>query len=212
MVIKTQEERLPPECSHPPLSHISLAKEVLWGIRLSQPCGGVSVRSSGSFCSSPRHIQEQYLPVSSPAILPRTIRETTGKMCILYNFCWCPTFAHSIPLSPERWSIFSIITNLNLILGSAPEEREKKKKSNNKNPYASPITIPLVILSATAARDLPLANSQTTHLFPGLCCEASFFKHNKSSNFMSWAIADFSLWLQMGMVCTNESSDLCYCK
>ena len=100
--------------------------------------------------------------------------------------------------------------HLNLILGVSLGEKNKQTKKTNG--FASPITVFSVILSPAAARDLPLANSQTIYLFPRLCCETSLFKHNKSSNFMSWAIADFSLWLQMGMVCTNESLDLCYCK
>ena len=174
MVIRTQEERLPPERNPPPVLHIALAKEVLWGIRLSQPCERVSVRSSGSFCSSPSHIQEQYLPVSSPAKLPRTIRETTGKMSILYNFCWCPAFQHGIPLSPERWSIFSIITNLNLILGSAPEGWEKKNQKTTKTPM--PLPSLFLYLSAVCSK------RPATSKFP-------------NHSFISWAVL-WSLILQ----------------
>lgn len=110
-------------------------------------------------------------------------------------------------LSPAWWSIFHLLPKW-IQFCVVPLRGGKKPKSTTKITCASPITILLVILSPTAARDPPLANSQTTHLFPGLCCETSFFKHNKSNSFMSWAIVDFSLWLQMGMVCTNKSPDL----
>lgn len=65
-----------------------------------------------------------------------TVRETTRILCSF----WCPAFICCIPLSPERWSIFSIITILNLILGSAPRAGEEREGGGK-----SPITIPLVI-------------------------------------------------------------------
>lgn len=117
------------------------------------------------------------------------------------------------PLVARKAIYFSIITNLNLILDRVPEGRERNPEKQTKpKSCSSAITIRLVILSPTAAKGLPLANSQTTHLLPGLCCEASFFKHNKSSNFMSQAIVDFSLCMPIGMVYANKSPDLCYCR
>lgn len=129
------------------------------------------------------------------------------------KWAFCITAAHGQYshlwhlLSPAWWSIFHLLPKW-IQFCIVPLRGGKKPKSTTKITCASPITILLVILSPTAARDPPLANSQTTHLFPGLCCETSFFKHNKSNSFMSWAIVDFSLWLQMGMVCTNKSPDL----
>lgn len=158
--------------------------------------------------SYPGAVSSSFFPSHTPKDHQGDHRENVHfvQFLLMSNICtW-------YPLVTRKVIYFFNHYQLEFNSGQCPWGEEKKKKSNNKNTYASPITIPLVILSATAARDLPLANSQTTRLFPGLCCEASFFKHNKSSNFMSWAIADFSLWLQMGMVCTNESSDLCYCK
>lgn len=104
-------------------------------------------------------------------------------MSILYNCCPCAIFTHMAPLVTRMviffyyyllptWIQFWVLS----LWGG------KKSKPTTKITCASPITIPLLILSPTATRDLPLANSQTTHLLPGLCCKASFFITNTTAS------------------------------